>query len=424
MRPILPLRYAMHRPLLSVVLTFLALTTVGACGGDAGRALGVEQEALPSPAGPASGEPFVSEADGRVYLSWLQAASGDGHELRFARFDGEAWSDPKTIARSDRFFVNWADFPSLTPGPDGTLWAHWLERGAEGGYDYGIRIVRSEDGGETWSEPMTPHEDDSATEHGFVSALAFEDGVGFVWLDGREYAAGIEGSVPPQEMTLRYRFVGTDGAVASERLIDGRVCDCCQTAAAMTDAGPVAVYRNRSDAEVRDVYVSRLRDGAWTEGVPVHEDGWTIAGCPVNGPQVVARGMDVAVAWFTAVGDAPRVKVAFSHDGGAAFGEPTVVDGGNPEGRVDLIMREDRSVLVSWLERTGGENAEVRLRRVAPDGTMSGSLALVGSSAGRASGFPRLVARGPGEALLAWTDLDGDAPRVRVTRLRLEDGDR
>lgn len=406
----------MVRPLISVGLAL----GLASCAADAGPSLTVEHTAVASPAGPGSGEPFLSTDGDDVYLSWLEAVSEDDHELRFSRLEGEGWSEPRTIARSDRFFVNWADFPSLTPGSDGTLWAHWLERGEEGGYDYGVRVVRSDDGGTTWSEPLTPHDDRSPTEHGFVSTVPFPGGMGFAWLDGRRYAAGPDGGEPTQEMTLHYRFVGSDGTPGAETLVDGRVCDCCQTASAMTSEGPVTVYRNRSQEEIRDIYVARMSGGEWTEGRPVHDDGWEIAGCPVNGPAVVAEGMLVAVAWFTAAGDVPRVKVAFSRDGGATFAEPVIVDDGNPAGRVDLVMDDD-AVLVSWLERTGGEDAEIRVRRVAVDGTATSSASLVASAAGRASGFPRMIPTGTGELVLAWTDLAGEAPQVKVERLRLGD---
>lgn len=402
----------------SLVAGFSAFVS-GACSTQAPSTLTVVQEELASPAGPRSGEPFLSTDGDIVYLSWLEAVDDERHELRFSGLRDERWSEPATVARSDRFFVNWADFPSLRPGPRGTLWAHYLERDGKGTYAYGVRVVRSDDGGETWSEPIVPHDDRSATEHGFVSAVPRDGGVGFVWLDGRKYAPAEDGSEPSNEMTLRYRVIGADGAVGEEMLVDGRVCDCCQTATTLTSEGPVTVYRDRSEEEIRDIYVTRLVDGAWTEGAPVHRDGWEIAGCPVNGPAIAARGTEVAVAWFAAPDDVPRVKVAFSADGGASFGEPVVVDDGNPAGRVDLLLDEEGNALVTWLERTGGEAAEVRLRRVGPGGGSTESVAVVESSESRASGFPRLTSPEPGTVILAWTDLDREAPRVKVVRLRL-----
>ena len=74
---------------------------------------------------------------------------------------------------------------------------------------------------------------------------------------------------------------------------------------------------------------------------------------------------------------------------------------------------------MSWLERTGGEGAAVRLRRVAADGSTSESVTLTASSEERASGFPRLVQAPDGAIVVAWTDVMGSAPVVRVQRVEL-----
>ena len=115
---------------------------------------------------------------------------------------------------------------------------------------------------------------------------------------------------------------------------------------------------------MRDIYVTRMVNGAWTEGRPVHADGWVMPACPVNGPQADADGQRVAVAWFTAADSTPAVKLAYSTDGGATFAAPVRVDGGNPEGRVDVQLLADGGALVSWIERTGETEAAVRVRRV------------------------------------------------------------
>ena len=106
-------------------------------------------------------------------------------------------------------------------------------------------------------------------------------------------------------------------AGADEAVLDTRVCDCCQTSAAMTAEGPVVVYRDRSEGELRDISIARLRNGEWSEPRTVFRDGWEISGCPVNGPVDRRRsGRRLAVAWFTAANDMSRVKLAFSDDAG------------------------------------------------------------------------------------------------------------
>ncbi|CAN5840701.1 hypothetical protein BH23GEM7_BH23GEM7_01210 [soil metagenome] len=379
-------------------------------------------EELASPAAPASAQPSLAAVGDRVYLSWLEP-QGEEHALRVAVREGESWSEPHTVARGTNFFVNWADFPSLAALPDGTLAAHWLVRSGPRSYDYDVHIALSPDGGRSWSRPAVPHRDGTQSEHGFVSLFAApQGGLGAVWLDGRETAAtaGAEhdGHGSGGSMTLRFTTLGPDGGLGPEVLLDERTCECCQTAAAVTSRGPVVVYRDRSPEEIRDIYLVRHRGGAWSEPRPVHRDGWEITGCPVNGPAIAAAGDDVAVAWFTAAQESPRVQVAFSDDAGESFGAPIRVDDGDPVGRAGVVLLDDGSALVSWLERIG-EDGAVQVRRVRRQGESGPPITIAASSAARASGFPRMLRVG-NEVIFAWTD-PGESGGVRVTAARLRD---
>jgi hypothetical protein len=206
------------------------------------------------------------------------------------------------------------------------------------------------------------------------------------------------------------------GQGSEEVLLDSRVCDCCQTSAALTSEGPIIVYRDRSEKEIRDISEVRLNKGRWTEPRTVSADGWETHGCPVNGPSVSADGKRVVVAWFTAANENPRVKVVFSSDTGATFASPILVDEGSPIGRVDVLMLTDGSALVSWLERIA-KGGEVRVRRIRPDGSRDEAITVAVSSAARASGFPQM-ARAGNEIVFAWTD-PGTPSRVRTAVLRL-----
>jgi hypothetical protein len=223
-------------------------------------------------------------------------------------------------------------------------------------------------------------------------------------------------------MAVRFRQAGGQDGPGVEVVVDERTCDCCQTDVAITGEGPIVAYRDRSPDEVRDVYVARWSPEGWTEGAPVHEDGWVIAGCPVNGPAVDASGRRVVVAWFTGAQDQPRVHAAFSDDGGRSFASPVRVDGGNPAGRVDVRFREDGSALVSWLERTDGDQAELRVAHVSSGEGVLESTTVSSSSAVRASGFPRMTIPpwNASAALLAWTDVsDPERSRIRLALVEL-----
>ena len=408
------------------VIAWLVLTA--ACGGD--RTALEAPAAIESPAGAGAGEPNLwASEDGAVYMSWLEpvdstAASASTRRgefaLRFAVLDTAGrWSTPGTITRASDLFVNWADFPSIARSRDGTLVAHWLQRTGENTYAYAVRTSVSGDGGASWSAPVTPHSDVTPTEHGFVSLLPADDGSTAVfWLDGRKYAADGH-SEATNEMTLRQAVLARDGSVSGETELDARVCDCCQTGAARTADGTVVVYRDRTDAEVRDIYIVRRVGGTWSAPARVHADGWEIDACPVNGPSISAAGDRLAVAWFTAAQDTPRVNIVFSEDGGRTFGNATRVDDGNPEGRVDVELLKDGRALVTWIERTE-ESAEIRLRVVGADGAAGEAVPAATASAERAGGFPRIAVSGD-YAVLAWTE-PGSPSRVRVARTLLEPG--
>jgi hypothetical protein len=349
-------------------------------------------------------------------MAWLERLPDSSVALKYARLRDSDWSTPQTIRRGSDFFVNWADFPSLAISERGRLIVHWLQRSSAGKYSYDTWFAQSADTGETWSSPALLNRDATPSEHGFVSLVAGPgDSILAFWLDGR--------TTTPSDahdhgaMQLRAASISATGALGADGVVDDRTCDCCQTAGALTAHGPVVVYRDRSAGEIRDITISRRVDGVWSAAASVHADNWQIDACPVNGPAIVAAGDTVAVAWFTGARDTAKVQLAYSIDAGATFGPPVRVDDGNPVGRVALVFDAGGNALVTWVERAGGESADVRLRRVSRNGTRSAAAVVTHSSAGRASGFPRMVRRG-NELILSWTE-PGDTTRVRVATARL-----
>lgn len=382
---------------------------------------------IASPADSGSGEPNLFVASGGdVYVSWIEPKD-EGHALRFARIvrseEGkETWSAPLTIATGKNWFVNWADFPSIVVFANGDLAAHWLQKNGEDPYAYSVMISRSADGGRTWSPPVTPHRDGTQTEHGFVSMLPRADGkLRIVWLDGRNFAktgSDHDGAPSAAAMTLRSAVMDAEGRLSDEAVLDDRVCDCCQTGLAWTPTGAIVAYRDRSADEIRDISVVRLTDDSWTEPANVFPDGWELPGCPVNGPAIASDEEGrVVVAWYTIANNSAQVKVAFSDDEGETFGLPVRVDDGDPTGRVDVLLLSDGGALVCWIE-AGGEDVDVRLRYVTPGKWVGASTVITPSSIERSSGFPIMARRG-NDLFFAWTDAQDDiVVRTAVAELR------
>ncbi|RLA26422.1 MAG: exo-alpha-sialidase [Gammaproteobacteria bacterium] len=360
-----------------------------------------EVRLLATPAAIGSMGPNLVPGAGSAVLSWIEP-SGDGSALRYSVLDDGAWGAPRTVTSGENWFVNWADFPAVVPVSE-SLWAtHWLVRREAGGYAYDIFAAISVDAGATWSEPFNPHTDGTDTEPGFVTIFPNDGGVGMIWLDGRKMVNDVTDDVAASGMTLRAETFAAELTSTSEVLVDDLTCDCCQTDVAITADGPVAVYRDRSVNEIRDIYVSRFVAGRWQEGQAVSNDNWEIPGCPVNGPVIRATGSDVVVAWFSAGDDRPRVQAAWSADSGKSFSTPIEVSTDQPLGHVGSALLPNGDLVVSWHHNTGGGTAELNLRRVSASGELGDVYVLQEAADIFAFSVPQLLLQGD-ELIASWT---------------------
>ena len=414
------------------VTTVAAILTTAAPEGVALRtALQLSPSAIATPAAPNSAQPQLSVSTRGVLLSWIER-SGELATLKFAERTASGWTPAQTIASGSDWFVNWADVPSVLRLPSGAIVAHWLQKSGPDTYAYDVRLSHSRDDGKTWSPSYLPHHDGTKTEHGFASLFPMAEGFGLVWLDGRNMKSGSDhGGEHGGAGAMSVRFAQFDRSFkqVAEAPVDARVCECCPTAAAVTAEGVITAYRDRSDEEVRDNYVSRLVNGKWTTPQPVFNDNWKIAACPVNGPALAAHGRSVVMTWFTVKEDQGQAYLAFSDDAGASFGKPIRVDDGGSLGRVGVALLPDGEALATWIEFAeqpaspkasgGGGQAQFRARRIARNGTRSPAITVAGIAGSRASGYPR-AAIANGEVVFAWTEsIDGGGLRVRTAAARL-----
>jgi hypothetical protein len=398
-----------------IVLLAVGLTASSAIRVVRAQSFAAEIVQMTSPTGPGSAQPQLTVSARGVLLSWIER-SGDVASLKFSELKGQAWTPARTVASGRNWFVNWADVPSVLRLADGSLYGHWLQKSGPDTYAYDVRLARSTDDGKTWAPSFTPHADGTQTEHGFASLFQMPGaGLGLVWLDGRAMKAGHgEHGGGGGDMSVRAAIYNAAGKQVSDAAVDLRVCECCPTAAAVTADGPIVAYRDRSPSEIRDIYVSRLVAGKWTEPVPVHRDNWQIAACPVNGPALSANGKNVALAWFTAKGDQGHTYLALSSDSGKSFGKPVQLDDASALGRVDVALLDDGSAAATWIEFADGK-AQFRMRHVTATGERSPAVTVVGLAANRSSGYPRMAQAG-GELIFAWTE-SGTPTKVMTARV-------
>ncbi len=378
---------------------------------------------IKSPTEIGSKQPYLFTNGDQLVMSWTQKINDSTFALNYSELTKNKWTKPVEIVTGDNWFINWADFPAIAKNNDNLL-VHFLQKSDSKTFAYDVHLMLSNTNGDTWSNDFLLHSDSTKTEHGFVTLLPYKEDSFFVtWLDGRNTGGGSHDDDHNSSgtMNIRVATVQPTGQIIDDILVDTKTCDCCQTSAAITPKGPIIVYRDRSNKEVRDIYISRLLDGSWTIPKPIHNDNWVINGCPVNGPKAASHNNTLVVAWFTAANNKPKVNIAFSKDSGANFNTPVQIDNGKPIGRVDVVLLDEENALVSWMESTGNA-AEIKVVKVNSNGKKQQPIIITELSAARTSGFPQLEIIND-IVYMAWNNIIDNQSNIKIKSILISDFD-
>lgn len=332
--------------------------------------------------------PNLVSRDGMLTLSWIRSVKGKEATLQYSQFKEEKWQAPIQVSSGQDWFVNWADFPANAINKDLIL-TSYLKKSAAGTYTYDVILNLHKLTGKAVKENFKLNTDNIHAEHGFVSMIPnLQDGFFVTWLDGR-HTVGEPMEGHHKAMTVRVAEIAADGTVFNEQELDSKTCDCCQTTIAMSNKGPVIVYRDRSNKEIRDIYITRKIGNIWTSPKAVFKDDWEINGCPVNGPKVVSDTNNVVVAWFTAAKNKPKVQLSISSDNGVQFNTPLQISDANAIGRVDVVFLNSKELLVSYMEKDE-KGTFLKCKKVGIDGRVSKAFVISEIGGSRSTGVPQL----------------------------------
>ena len=364
-----------------------------------------------------SSESFLLSTDKDLFISWTEQVL-DSNFLYVTKLEGGSWSNKKLITKGTDWFVNWADFPSISYNNlSNSIFSFHLQKSSEETFSYDVNYhINSK---ETWKDMNKIHDDNTFSEHGFVSSIPYKDGFMVSWLDGRNtYGVGDHGHAKGA-MTIRSAVLDFNGNIVSQNVIDEMVCECCQTSMAISGDIPIVVYRDRSEGEIRDIYYSRYIDSNWTEPHPIHNDGWEINGCPVNGPNVDSYGDNVVVSWFSASNGRPKVNLKFSTDNGRTFGDKILIDevDNSPLGRVDIELISETEAIISWLSTVDGKG-KLLIRKIKTNGDIGPIKVVEEVSTERSTGFPQIEEFND-DVYISWTDNSESGKKVKVTKIPL-----
>jgi hypothetical protein len=344
-------------------------------------------DALTNPSGPNSSQVNWSVTqDGNAIMSWVES-----DVLKYSIRKGGQWSEARVIASKRHFFHHPAELPEVIGMPNGAYMAHWIET-PKPDSEAEFPFVSASRDGVKWTAPAPGQRDKSDVEHGLASMVSNGDGTASLF-----FLQSLKG--PDAPTSLMRSIISANGNEIKEETLDPDVCECCPTATGKTSRGLIVVYRDHTKEDIRDMAVTRFENGRWTSPKIIYPDKWQVDACPVNAGAVATKGDRVAVSWYTAGGDKPRVELSLSPDSGADFGKATVVSTGSAYGYTSIAIDDAGGAYVSWLERNG-DNAKLLVRHVGADG-MAGPVTQVATGTRKSLGYPRIVRVG-NELLIGW----------------------
>ena len=375
-------------------------------------------ESIQFPYGNNNAQPNLVSKDGNLTLSWISSVENQEAVLFYTQYKDNSWSEPVRITSGSDWFVNWADFPANAINGN-LLLTSYLKKSASGTYTYDILLNL-----ETLSRKKIKYYFLLKTygikaEHGFVSMIPNNSSGFYVtWLDGRNTVINTK-ETHHKAMTIRFAEITSTGEIINETELDATTCDCCQTSIALSSEGPIVVYRNRSEDEIRDIYITKYRNGIWEQPVPVFNDGWEINGCPVNGPKVVVNKTTTAIAWFTAADDNPKVNLSFSLTDKDEFNLPIQLNDLDAIGRVDVAFLNSKEVLVSYMEFD--DNATyLNVKKVTVEGEVSKAFTISKIDSGRETGVPQLEVM-DNVVYLVWTNMVDGKNQLKFVKFNSDD---
>src|SRR5215813_13013373 len=311
----------------------------------------------------ASGDLFLLRLKDRNL--WLQISSdgGDSFDEGVRVNDGEevashAENTPLMVVRSMReFYVLWT---------------------AEDGHDHSsLRLATSTNWGRSFGKSIPVDPTGTASQSFYTLVVGPDGAVYAAWLDGGDRGQGKSGS------SALYIARSTNRGQSFEKSVRValNVCPCCRPSIAFTDAKTMHVgWRGVINDDVRDIFVGASTDGGATFGAPtrVAEDNWRINGCPHSGPSLATVGGKLFAAWRTVSGDQARVYIASSGDNGAHFSAKVEADAGlHDANHPQLIALESSVGLVFQAREASDQNGwgkfDVYFRQIDQDGSLSPS---------------------------------------------------
>jgi hypothetical protein len=354
--------------------------------------------------------------DGRLWVMGLNEQGQMFVQSSPAQALGQ-WTAPVILnTQQDEIAADGESRPKMAFGPNGWAVVTYTQPLPKP-YTGFVRMLRSADGGQTFSAPFTVHQDRQEITHRFESIMFDAQGnLHTLWIDKRDMPA--KGAGPKYIGAAVYGNVSKDGGATfgpDYKLAD-HSCECCRIAMSNTPDGKVAaVWRHVFGEQTRDHAFAVLPGASSVASSSVQGqskppvrstfDDWQINACPHHGPGLAAITSQTGfhMVWFGIRKqdgqDVPGVRYARLN----ANGEPLLSSvKALPDARAEHadVLAHKQRVVVVWRSSEG--STSTLKAWISENEGQSFSVKVLGQTQGP-NDHPRLVQRAE-KMLVVWRD--------------------
>lgn len=340
-----------------------------------------------------------ASADDLYVAAWTRGAAAPGPAVRVNHAAGEAKSSPVIRAQIEVGADGTVHvlYPANARSPVNgkpVIDVRYV-RSRDGGRTFSQSVTLNSPSLNDLS--ASSHSDIAAAATFPALALGPEGRVYAFWLDSRHVANAED----PSDV---YAAVSRDGGAtwqADRRLFGGSVCECCQPVALATAGGVLLASRNVYPDGYRDPIVTRLSWDLEVSPDParIGAERWKLDGCPMKSVALAAAGERVAAAWYSEADRPAGVWFTSSDDGGRSFAAGYPLHPSAEMSDAPVVARSGDRIQVAWHAKLGGVKRVYG--SVSTDGGRTFAPPQALSPEGEAAGNPAIAAD-TSVAVVAW----------------------
>jgi hypothetical protein len=327
---------------------------------------------------------------GRLWVVW---AFGGHVYLHYSDNLGQSYSPPVAVNREpETISARGENRPKIAFDRHQGIYLSWT-RSASKRYSGHIRFSHSDDGGESFSSPITVNDHLEDVGHRFDALRVTPQGdVYIAWIDKRDRHARQAAGEKYAGAALYYawRPAGETRFRPNLKVAD-HSCECCRLGMALdVDQKPVIVWRHIFGDNIRDHALTRFTaHETFTPPQRATYDGWKIAACPHHGPDLRVENGVYHLAWFSDSPTAQGLFYAQSADQGQHFSSPYPFGKVNHRASRPQVLAIGNTVYLAW-KTFDGQQHQIRQQRSIDGGQQWQAVQVVAEAEGQVD-YPQLL---------------------------------